>query len=346
MPSNTHTGHYLRGLDSVRFVAALWVMMGHGALPPLTAGFDSAWHWARLFNGFWSGVISGPSAVILFFVVSGFCIHLPYAQGKPMSLGEFFARRLLRITIPMAAAILLYRSLPGIDHGPDWLAGVPAWSLVCELIYYGLYPFLSRISSRVSFLLQFQVAFAAALLLALTKPLANVNYPAWGYSLDWVVGLPCWLLGVVLATQFNSIGNTPSREILWSFRLAAVALGALTHTLALQQIVGQHLTLNFFALFCFVWLKQELAFYRDSNSPWAVLEWGGGWSYSLYLIHGTAFWAIHQMKVPMFGHVANWLITMSWVLFVSYVFYLICEYPSHRFARMVGSYFRDTACKR
>lgn len=327
------------GLDSLRFVAALWVMMGHGAVPPLTDGHDPSNKLAWALNGFWSASISGPAAVIVFFVISGFCIHLPYEFGKPFRLAEFWARRWVRILIPMLVALLLYRRLYGVSESDDPLVGVPAWSLICELIYYGLYPLLLWLSRKISFHRQFVIAFIVAFAFALTKPVTNVNYPAWGYSLDWILGLPCWYLGVLLAQQVREKRQAPGHWAIWRYRLTAVAIGAITHNLALQQILGQHLTLNFFALFVFVWLKQELAFYQNERRPWPVLEWAGTFSYSLYLIHGIAFTLFHGWPLPMLGVNANWLLVVSWVLMLSWVFYVLVERPSHRVARWLGCRF-------
>jgi len=128
----------LLGLDSLRFFAALWVMMRHGAMPPLTegAGDESL---PQTIDWIWRGAISGPAAVICFFVISGFCIHLPYANGKPFDLGEYALRRFVRLTLPMLAAVVLWRLFHGMgDFSKDWLAGIPAWSIVAELVYYSL----------------------------------------------------------------------------------------------------------------------------------------------------------------------------------------------------------------
>jgi peptidoglycan/LPS O-acetylase OafA/YrhL len=330
---------HFQGLDSLRFFAALWVVMGHGAVPPLTEGHDASNPVAWALNGFWTAAISGPAAVIVFFVISGFCIHLPYEQGKTFRLGEFLARRWLRIMIPMVAALWLFRNLPWVTPSMDLLDGIPAWSLVCEMIYYGLYPVLYWLSSRVSFKRQFQVAFVLAFVFACTKPLSNVNYPAWGYSLDWVIGLPCWLLGVLLAQKVSVGGDRTNRPLashIWLLRITAVGIGAVTHNLALQQVLGQHMTLNFFALFCFVWVGKEITFYRADRQPWALFEWAGSWSYSLYLVHCIAFVVYHQLPVPNLGHLANWGLRMIWVLCFALAFYYLVERPAHRLARYVS----------
>ena len=84
-------------------------------------------------------------ADLLFFVISGFCIHYPYRAPNTFVLLPFLARRYLRIGIPLAAAVLLAHPFQvnlAIFHNSI------LWSLVAELIYYSLYPTLRRLKER------------------------------------------------------------------------------------------------------------------------------------------------------------------------------------------------------
>jgi len=335
--------HRIRGLDSIRFLAALTVAVEHSQLPPLTTGFDPASLPARMVNGFYSGSISGPAAVIVFFVISGFCIHYPYAN-RPFNLLEFYSRRILRILLPLCAALLLMHRAGFPENDPDWLSGVPAWSLIAEVIYYLLYPILRLLRKRLSWLALFQISFGVAFLFAFTKPINNVNYPAWGDAGNWLIGLPCWLLGVLLAEREGhapgaAASVAPSKTRLWLLRAAIVLLAAITHNLALQLVIGQHLTLNFFALAVYPWLVAEIAHFRR-QPPWPVLEWAGQWSYSLYLIHPFGHYLAGRLNLPNFGYLADWLIHLSFILLLSYLFFRLIEAPSHYLARAASRVFR------
>ena len=68
------------GLDSIRAICAFWVVMGHIGAPPLLEGLDEANPIAKVVAGIYGNLWSGPAAVIVFFVISGFCIHYPYAS--------------------------------------------------------------------------------------------------------------------------------------------------------------------------------------------------------------------------------------------------------------------------
>lgn len=322
----------LLGLDTLRFFAALWVVMRHGAMPPLTAGFGKG-PVAQQVDWLWRGAISGPAAVIVFFVISGLCIHLPYANGKPFDPGEYVIRRFVRLLLPMVAALALWRAYHGMsDFSKDWLGGIPGWSIVAELVYYALYP-LMRLIPRRPWKSLFAISFVGALALAwFTRKHTNIDYPAWGYHLDWLLGLPVWLLGVLLAEHPRSFKPAPSRARIWAERATAVLLGATTTWLAWQRWAGHHLTLNVFALYAVWWVRDELGYHR-THAPSARLERLGAWSYSMYLVHPLAFAIWSDLPIPYFGNVADWALKLSFTLLLSAVFHEYCEKPSHQLAQ-------------
>ncbi len=189
----------VRGLDAIRAVCAFWVVMGHFGGPPITAGLDrttrAGWLIGGLYNNFWNG----PAAVIVFFVISGFCIHYPSSRTLQIpSLAGYAARRYLRIGLPLAVAMVVSPYLGvklGLFHDSI------LWSLVAELVYYTLYPALLALRRRgVEWRWMVAGSFIAALVLVATDPKAK-NYASWGIGLNWVMGLPCWLLGCELAER-------------------------------------------------------------------------------------------------------------------------------------------------
>src|SRR5438105_8547852 len=99
--------HRLRGVDGLRAVAALWVVLFHihafsGAHIGLIPGVD-------LF------LRSGSTGVSLFLVLSGFCLYLPFAGGRSsrFKTGAFFRRRWRRLmpayyaSLPVSLALTL-----------------------------------------------------------------------------------------------------------------------------------------------------------------------------------------------------------------------------------------------
>src|ERR1035437_1907939 len=166
---------HVSGLDSIRFICALWVFFGHGAAPAIPNPFvdDSAAYFA--FRGFFGNLWSGPAAVIVFFVISGFCIHYPFAgSNKRPRLKEFYTRRFLRLFIPVCAAVPLSR-LVGVCLTP--FQDAILWSLLAELIYYLCYPFLQGAHLRFgSWRGIVTASFAVAFAVVATNPSAG-NYP-------------------------------------------------------------------------------------------------------------------------------------------------------------------------
>lgn len=161
----------IRSLDSLRGLAALVVVFYHGSLavPGLYPALQAIWP-LRI-------VTAGQTAVYLFFVLSGFVLHLSLQRHDRDDYRTFAARRLARLYPPVAAAVLmsaaLYllvdpRPLPGLDGwlvryswteppGPALLAGHlllfdtdrfhtldnPMWSLVVEVRLSLLFPLLA-----------------------------------------------------------------------------------------------------------------------------------------------------------------------------------------------------------
>ncbi len=318
----------VRGLDAIRTVCAFWVVMYHFGGPPLTAGIDrstlAGWLIGGVYNNFWNG----PAAVIVFFVVSGFCIHYPFS--KDLQIPSVFAygiRRYLRIGIPLAA-VMVVSTLLGVSLSP--FHDTILWSLVAELVYYTLYPAILVIRRRgVRWRWIILTSFVFALSLVATEP-SSKEYPSWGVGLNWVLGLPCWLLGCELA-EFVGRGGTKSGSI-WLWRMAVWGVSIVLSVLRFHSPVGFPWTLNFFAIMVAFWLAQEVTRYRH-RPPSVFLEWCGRWSYSVYLCHvpAHALWVL--LPLPNLGFAINWLMFVTFIMTASFLFYLAIESPSHRIAK-------------
>ena len=120
-----------------------------------------------------------------------FLYPLPLCKWeKKFNLKEFYLRRYIRIGIPILIALLLVRITKMVDEGnKDWLAGIPAWSLVAEIIYYSIYPLLYKVLKEKWVIITL-FSFIISLFFSFTADPENYNYPAWGYWGDWILGLP------------------------------------------------------------------------------------------------------------------------------------------------------------
>jgi peptidoglycan/LPS O-acetylase OafA/YrhL len=121
---------------------------------------------------------NGPAAVIVF-VISGFCIHFPNRDRLVVrSWKLYYARRYLGTLIPKMAALGLALPLKG-PFG--LLSDSVLWSMLCEEIYYYLYPALHFLRDRIGWRYLMALCWGLSVITLLTDPRAMI-YPS--YDLD------------------------------------------------------------------------------------------------------------------------------------------------------------------
>jgi peptidoglycan/LPS O-acetylase OafA/YrhL len=110
-----------KGLDSLRGLAALVVVLHHLMLSLPDGLRDDLRYIALPLN------MGGRFAVILFFVLSGFVLALPYFAGTNSAYAPYLVRRFCRLYPPFAFAVLVSALLCHLLGGPslpmvsDWL---------------------------------------------------------------------------------------------------------------------------------------------------------------------------------------------------------------------------------
>lgn len=332
----------VRGLDSLRFFAALWVVLAHIPWFPPILLLNRSEPFQRLLAGLWGNLFNGVSGVIVFFVISGFCIHYPQAIGKKFELLPFYTLRFLRIGIPLLAAIGFYWLIGGnVSAYSDKIL----WSLYAELIYYAAYPLILVILPIVGWRRLMGFAWVGAALVVLQNPAAG-DYHANGIKLTWLLGFPCWLIGCHLAKQVTSEAFAPntkriSSTAIWPLRGLAWGLGSLAGILRFHTPLGYPWTLNFFAVFAGLWIRREIG-RSVEKAPKRVFEWAGSWSYSIYLMHIPIFALI--LKFADVSPLLNWA-ALPLVLAGSYIFYLLIEKPGHWLARRAHHAVQLLSCR-
>jgi peptidoglycan/LPS O-acetylase OafA/YrhL len=209
------------GLDLLRAIAIVWVMLFHSFL---VGGLGPGFEWLSRFG--WAGVD-------MFFVLSGFLIGTqvlgPLQLGEDLSIRRFYLRRAWRILPAFAVVLALYSCFPSLREAPGlqpwWQfatftmnllidysrnqAFSHAWSLCVEEHFYLVFPllaaWLARRPSKAKFLavcagiVLFGILLRGAVWLhdaAIDPPrnwfIEDIYYPSW-MRLD---GL---LVGVILA---------------------------------------------------------------------------------------------------------------------------------------------------
>lgn len=327
------------GIDSLRAIAALIVMLDHLGLAPQNL-FGS--HKAGVFAFIRMAsncLFNGPAAVIVFFVISGFCIHFPQTRaGSKLDVRRFYVRRALRIGLPALAAIILYNAAGHLEIAK---LNAVLWSVICECFYYALYPALLMLGRKFGWAAVFAVAYAAAVSLCLshlgTLRSGGNNYQALGW-LTWIVGLPCWLLGCWLADNRKKFVAV-SRYKLWAVRASIFVIAFALRIVKFHShgiLFSNCFTLNLFAIPLAAWIGFEMASSsRDGTSR--LLEWAGKWSYSLYLIHPISGGLLAVLGVSAaLGSERYHLTTIAFALVLSFCFYLAIERPAHQLALVMS----------
>ena len=324
-------------LDALRFLLALCVAMGHANVFPLFGPVGQPDVVLDFLARGFRTVVYGPAAVIAFFVISGFCIHYPFAAtGDVCPVGRFYARRYIRILVPVVGTVAIFKLVfpDAVIFGRDsilWYSTL--WSIVCEEIYYAVYPLLSRTAREIGW---------TRILIGSCLPAAFVcayyfPAPEWqdiGIVATTLTLAPVWLSGCYLAENVSSLNQTYSTKKIWLYRLGAwfvmwLALVLHAHTIFHQTIAGPLVGAAYY-----FWIRAEICYYRE-RAPWKLLAWGGRWSYSLYLIHPIAISACVIYGGLMPQSRADWVFIMVLTLASAYLFYVLVERPSHRFARRI-----------
>ena len=113
--------HRLRGLDALRGFAAVYVVLYHALTQTPPDTLSRFWLWlgvpVRALAHY------GYTSVFLFFVISGFCIHLHWtkarATGRPANIEfiPFWRRRLWRLYPPYLFALILFLAVAACSDG-------------------------------------------------------------------------------------------------------------------------------------------------------------------------------------------------------------------------------------
>ncbi len=322
-------GARVEWVDAMRGLAALAVVLFHVRVV-LWAGwheivasdaysaFDRAIAWLSLPLSF------GGTTVMLFFILSGFAIHYPYAApGRACALRPFAIRRWFRIYPPYAAAVLLtiaaeqaVARLGGAPTSPvaraamslamvqtyappgAQLAGNPSlWSLPVEMELYLVYPVV--LWARRAFGLR-NVLVATGLVsgCAAAWLLTGATWPMGNFAKYWIL----WVSGAALAERYREGRLPPWRRSHAAALAAALALAIGARAVALPFGFEHFLWGGVYWLVVLWGLTRPSPLARlAAPVRWAVL-FLGDISYSLYLVHFPVLLVLGAAWVAAFDH--------------------------------------------
>ncbi len=221
-------------LDVLRAVAIVLVLCYHAVLTPyIPAAFIGEWKGQfTVFNRVTDGVIAtflpteyGYLGVALFFVISGFCIHLSWLRrGSHFAWRHFFLNRFFRLYPTYFAALVVYFLVAVWTHSRDATAFqfvmhafmlhnvswgtfsalcIAFWSLAVEVQFYLLYPALLAAAARVGLARCFFGSVVLNILIFGT--LITLTHP-WSWFISWWIitffTWNTWILGALLAESY------------------------------------------------------------------------------------------------------------------------------------------------
>jgi peptidoglycan/LPS O-acetylase OafA/YrhL len=354
----------LIGVDALRGVAALMVLLYHGWFGPLINQVSPEAFW--LAYPTWQGF----TGVHLFLLLSGFCIHARAASaGRARPFLVFWRRRLTRLYPPYLAAVgLSFLVLSGPGQNELWIAlaihatfllpffpvtlwnsgNIVFWTLALEEQLYLLYsPFL-WLRKRLSLTRVVAVVLGATLLYrAAAVYWMQARTPMWSTPVEFLGALPAqggaawltlgparwfeWVLGAALAERYFQ------GKLYFSRKAGLLSLLALAAALAGQwSQPGWVLTDPCWGLFylgvCAWTLTREPE--RLSARPlWKAASQVGLYSYSLYLVHVPVL----DLLQPVLGTLVPQALALPLgcllVLPCAYLFYLLFERPALEWSR-------------
>lgn len=357
-------------LDSLRGVAALVVVFNHFHLAWLDAGAPAWLTRFRIDPVLWL-LVDGHASVMLFFLLSGFVLMLPYLQGRRQGYARFAARRILRIYPTFLAALAfavaacaLFSGKPSIGHiiGHNWpsmpdLDSVvrhatlllpidifrydnPVWSLVHEARISLVFPLLALLALRLSL----SSTLSVAVLCSLVTPYAlhfegglpaALHMTAWSYSLRYC-GI--FLVGAALARRRHAAVAMVERLP----RAGRAALFCAALALYLYPLPGWRL-LERGDLCCALAAGVLLTFaLRNGGTVTRLLRFRpvlflGRISYSLYLVHLPVLMILcavlpHRLPFP-----ALLPLYLASAVLVATLLHHIVELPSIAWSKRLGA---------
>lgn len=302
------------------------------------------------------------SGVMLFFLLSGFCVHYPYANGRKQFAGkEYAARRFLRIYLPYIAVIaftllaewaaksiasfepsttstVVRSALMIQNYGPNagQMTGNPSlWSLPVEIELYAVYPIFLWLLRKYSVKAALSVTATVSALAGIAM-LSSGTFPHGGFLPFWAM----WCFGAAMA-EWAATGRLPQwRSAYWLLAASSllVAIGAqlkVTHPMA-----AQYAWAVFFSIVLLFGLTSASVRDWSLGSKAGRLAAFGAITYSLYLVHFPVLRVLGALWTNFVGEKSgNLLVPVTGALLcipVAILFYRLIEKPSHEISRRAG----------
>lgn len=364
---------YFTELNALRGLAAVIVILYHfRLLLPIHNLSSGSW---MLWNGILRPFVSGPQAVIFFFILSGFVLSVPVITGRSQTYGAYLLRRTCRIYLPYLAALAIGVSCAALFwiHPLDlrwventWSEPVRPWLVLSHVLFLGDYQMDQFVTVCWSLVVEMRLSivfpFFCLLLLKLRPRTAVpglVALSAAGMSLDhhWPMqSEPCLTLhyaamfglGILAARYIGALSVAYCR--LHSFgHTVPVWGGLLLFSFGTSGTLGSarlgagfmHVGDWIVAAGCLLLIVASMNHSGLSKLLSARLpQWLGTISYSLYLVHSLVLFTLLHL---LYGRVLLIILLpvyLGTTIGVTCLFYLAVEKPATELSRSIRGWRR------
>ena len=349
----TSSNKYIPEVDGIRFIAIISVLILHASQFYLSKQVhqertDILNHY--FYNGF--------TGVILFFVLSGHILSLPFAKqfsvekpDKKLKLKAYFLRRLTRLEPPYIIALILFFIMfvvlthkytfqfmfphflaslfysSGFIYGGRPLINGVLWTLEIEVQFYIIAPFLCYFifHNKLSSALRIALLSAAIILFTVLK-----WYIAPPFECLWQY-LSFFLTGILLTEVLKSKKIIPAINKIKNVATLVLLL-VIFYFDYRHSVLLFHVALNFLILFTYVLILQYKSFNSFFSNRFICII--GGACYSIYLFHFPIISSFvhllanrHFIPIELLNQCVQIVIYILVTLPVCLIFYKFCERP-------------------
>lgn len=369
LTTSTQTQERFTALDSLRGLAAMTVVIWHIVLLLLEVPAESPYFQAAKLLRLWQfsplyPLMAGREAVIIFFILSGFVLSLPWLKEKQSPYPTFLTKRICRIYLPYLTAVILaftayaafgtqavtglagyigatWTHPPGVQEVAQHLLLIGSfdneeyalvlWSLVHEMRVSIIFPLLMVPIMRWSWAISLTVFFVLSLLGTYLSAVTRgaTDYPATlHYLIFFVIGAVIAKNRVQLVRSVQGLGRMKMYVLFFS------ALLLYTYARVLSTFFGDKVWVGdleelFMGVGASLLIVGLLASVRAQQiMTWSPLVFLGRISYSLYLLHPLVLLSLVHTLAGYADIYLLFLATIPISIFVAWLSYCWVEKPS------------------
>lgn len=347
--------HHLKTLDGLRGLSALYVLVHHarlGLTQPYQTGLllhPEKYNWLNKLMVYFFGLFKyGHEAVIIFFVLSGFVIHLKYSDENYIfnnfKVFDYLKRRMIRIYPTLITSLALCVIIDLLIHyttgenlnslfqkynitsflytlflipdSPIWGINYPIWSLKHEWFFYLIYPVL-LVTATKNHLLSLGIVVFLYASFSLGIRISFIGTAAYT--------LLIWYLGCCLAYLYQN--NKGFRYLPWLMLFALVYPCINREEVALYPLLDLIFGLITVGLIATLLGKPQTLISRLLRK----LSGLATFSYTLYLVHSPIIYGFQkiisfyspQKQLPY--HTWYVLLASLTIIPISYIIYYYTE---------------------